>query len=229
MKLQANEKPLLFGWLIAAFIGFISVGNFYDHYALPMIAPVCVMASFFFVNRARHIAIGIFASLIVLAGLPNPWMTHSDTMRSRDAIHGLTASAEPYLADGCMFIFDGPSVLYATTGSCILTKFAYPDHLSNAVEADALGVDSVAEMQRVLDAKPSLIMTTTRGLIPVWNGPNRRKIDDLLASDYVLIDSALEGFETRYYLLHARKDLAAKHNAKPVPLPSQVTLLTRQN
>ncbi len=220
-----TECALVVGWLVAEVAALVFVGNYYDHYALPLVAPLALLTTMVFAE-ARPLQLAIFGFLVIVAHVPDPRVGLDDTVRSREAIFGLTETARPYLRHGCLFVFDGPSILYSTTGACTLTKFIYPDHLSNAVEADALGTDSVAELAHVIAQRPAVIVTSTRGLIPVWNGRNRQMIDGAIEKDYRLVDYALEGFRSRYYLMWARTDLIAPGTPILTP-PSQAELEER--
>jgi hypothetical protein len=59
----------------------------------------------------------------------------------------------------CLYVFDGPTTLYRTSGTCLPTRFIYPDHLNNALERNALGISQVAEIRRILAARPGAIVT----------------------------------------------------------------------
>jgi hypothetical protein len=59
-------------------------------------------------------------------------------------------------------VFDGPAALYRTTGTCLPTRYLYPDHLNNALEARSLEVDQTAEIARILANRPGVIVTADR-------------------------------------------------------------------
>lgn len=205
-------KSFLVGWLIAALIGFACIGNFYDSYALPLIAPFIVLA-IAFVARPGAIPLAIGMMLLVYPGIPSTYWLLETTQKSQSVIEGLSKKAEPFLAHGCMYIYDGPSILYTTTQSCIPTRFSYPDHLSNSVEENALGIDSGAEMQRIVDSRPAVIVTTSRRLVPKFNPATFGILERSLAADYVRIAEPVDGWKVRKYYLHARRDLVALQQA----------------
>jgi hypothetical protein len=140
-------------------------------------------------------------------------------MRSRATISALTQEIRPYLKHGKLFVYDGPSFLYVSTGADIPTPYAYPDHLSNLVEQNALGIDTGREMQRIIAARPAVIVTSDKGLIPLWNMTTRRQVNAALARDYVEIDRRLGAWSRRYYIVNVRRDLAQGiSGAKPAHL-----------
>ena len=68
--------------------------------------------------------------------------------------------------NACIFVFDGPSSLYRLAGSCMPSRFVYPDHLNNALERDALGVSQEREVARILATRPPVIVTADTPLTP---------------------------------------------------------------
>ena len=204
-----RDCAFLVGWFVAAMCGFTAIGNFYDHYALPLLPPLLVIAARIFGSRLSATAL-----FIVLAGwamkwwIPNP---AAATVRSRATITRLADEAKPYLAHGPMFVWDGPSILYVATGAAPPTRFAYPDHLSNLVEKDALGIDTGAEMRRILALRPAVLFSSSRKIIPDYNPVTSRMIQSALARDYVEIDRQPEGWRYRDYILYVRRDLPKQH------------------
>ena len=59
----------------------------------------------------------------------------------------------------CLWVFDGPTSLYTLSGSCLPTRYIYPDHLNNALERNALGVEQTDEVARILANRPPIIVT----------------------------------------------------------------------
>ncbi|ANU07526.1 ArnT family glycosyltransferase [Paraurantiacibacter namhicola] len=82
----------------------------------------------------------------------------------RAAMEDLTAAITPLVGSqaDCLWVFDGPTALYQTTGSCLPTRFIYPDHLNNALERDALGIRQIDEVRRIMAAKPPVVVTADR-------------------------------------------------------------------
>jgi hypothetical protein len=73
----------------------------------------------------------------------------------------LSAAIAPFVGAerDCLYVFDGPTTLYRTTGTCLPTRFIYPDHLNNALETPAIGIDQAGEIARILANRPGAIVT----------------------------------------------------------------------
>lgn len=199
-----SDLLFLLGWLTSAFFGFVMIGNFYDHYALPLLLPMTILTASLF----EHAIIGV-TIFTILMGWPLLVIAKpnfSTTAKSRANIHLLTERARPYLKNRCLFIYDGPSILYLTTNACIPTRFAYPDHLSNAVEADAIQTNSVAEIRRILAQQPGAIITSSAPVIPEVNKETRSIINESVKKDYVQIVAVKER-GGRYYQLNVLRSL----------------------
>ena len=95
----------------------------------------------------------------------------------------------------CLWIFDGPSVLYTRTNSCIPTRFVYPDHLNNALETNALGVDQTKEVARILSTRPPVIVTASDPLTR-QNAAARKLVANALKRDYEPLANAELGKRT---------------------------------
>jgi hypothetical protein len=206
-RMAGRDRLFLIGWSLAAFGGFISVGNFYDHYALPLLPPLLALCACLF-----EAAIPTFILVLLLGAWPVHWAprTSMQIMKdSRETVFGLAEAMRPYLPHGGLFIYDGPSFLYVAADAKPLTRFAYPDHLSNLVEQTALGIDTGKEMARILAARPAVIVTSDRGIIPRWNMATRPQLLAALTRDYREIARGKEGRGYRSYIVNVRRDLLA--------------------
>lgn len=201
-----DERIFLYGWAIFALVGLISIDNFYDHYALPVIAPLAILAAPLF----ETLMLGWALILLLMTYVGNFYdpVDYKTKGRSQRAINDLTAISLPYLKHGCMFIYDGPSILYAKTEACMSTRFMYPDHLSNVVEQNAIGADTVLETKRILAMRPAIIVTANQPVIPVQNAATSRLVHKALKSDYIHVADRLGGRDNRRYILNVRRDLA---------------------
>ena len=86
-------------------------------------------------------------------------------------------------SDACIFVFDGPRSLYRLAGSCLPSRFVYPDHLNNALERDALGVSQEGEVARILAIRPPVIVTADTPLTP-QNEQAKALVLEHIARDY---------------------------------------------
>ena len=116
-------------------------------------------------TQGRWMALAIVAVCALLVDYPGHY---AQSQQRREAVAQLAAAARPALETGrgCLFVYDGPTALYQLTGSCLPSRFSYPDHLNNALETPALGTDQAAEVARILGAEPAAIVTTDNPLTP---------------------------------------------------------------
>jgi hypothetical protein len=209
---------LLLGWLIAALGGYLIVPQFYDQYALPLIAPLSVCSAILF-DRHR-IGLLMFAALVafcLMAGQISAWprnradgQTYARLSRTvNEARHG-----------GCILVNEGPTWLYRSTGACRLTPYLFPGHLNLITEVNSVGVDTVAETKRILARRPAVItfQPSTAGR---HNPATERLLRDALRDEYQLV--AMIGPDASPSLatlqVWQRRDLG--------PPPAQVPDLTR--
>jgi hypothetical protein len=188
-------------WAAGAVAGYLSVGNLYYHYALPLLPPLCVAAGLG-LGRFR------FGPLLMVAVAAYGWAVGTVRFANRQALLGsgaevaaAAAAVRPQLQGGCLFVFDGPPLLYALADACAPTRYVFPYHLSIAIEAAALGVDPVAETRRILAARPAVVVDTSAGRM----APNPATLAVLraaLARDYALLRRLpLGARELRVYAL----------------------------
>lgn len=156
-------------WAAGALVGALGLGVFFKHYFLPAVLPLSALAAPAFDPRqGRHGAARWWpAGLMVLTGLAIALHSGLHRLRNRgggEPVARMVAAIRPRLK-GCLFVFDGEPVLYELAGGCLPTRYIFPNHLNEQREADAIGVDPVAEVRRVLARRPDMIVDS--------NVPNR--------------------------------------------------------
>lgn len=146
-------------WLGAAIFGYLIFGSYFDHYVLPLYVPMAVASAPLFSCRRHHIGV-IAGTLLLLTGLG----AYQVIVRGQHVKHGdrrvaeaVAATIRPMLTN-CLYVWDGDSIFYYLTNSCLPTRYPFAAHLNLQREAKALGVDPVAEVQRILASKPSVIV-----------------------------------------------------------------------
>jgi len=95
------------------------------------------------------------------------------------------ADATPH-GPGCVYINEGDPILYHLTGACFTTRYVFPNHLNGMVDAFALGVDVNAEVKRILDTHPQVVVMTLRSSSMPVNWQTRNMIFDRMKRDYTL-------------------------------------------
>ena len=143
-------------WLGAALVGLAAVPNFYIHYALPLLVPLCVAASTFLARPL--IGLMTTAALAVLALTLAPIFQFDHTARSRAALAELTIAIRGHRGAGPLLLYDAPPQLYRTAEQPFVTPLVFPTHLSHLMERDVSQFSTLAETRRVLALKPGAVV-----------------------------------------------------------------------
>ncbi|HTG37925.1 hypothetical protein [Sphingomonas sp.] len=205
-RLRPRPTPpvlmLAAGWLVAAVGGFIAIGTFFDHYALPLIAPLTVMSATTFGRRPRAaigaLGLGLLLFLAERAFIPD------DAAGAREAARLVRLNAR----GDCPYVFIGDTITYRLADTCVPTPYAFPNMLAYATEQGAMGIDEAAEVRRILRRRPPVIVTSTRELA-IWNRQSLRAVKQALRCDYRRVWTTPRGqWDTVIYL---RRDLRFEH------------------
>ncbi|WP_322963413.1 ArnT family glycosyltransferase [Sphingomonas fuzhouensis] len=186
-------------WLGFALVAFAMIGAFFDHYALPLIAPLALSAAPAFALR-RQAVVAVFA---IGAGL---FVFHSVTNDPSEG-DGIRRMAKAMAAvDGreCPYVFAGDSSLYHLSGGCVPTAYAFPSSLAYEAERGAIGIDEAAEVARILAGRPPAIVTLDDPFSP-WNAATQGQMEKALARDYRPVMATPR--EGRHEVLYVRRDL----------------------
>jgi len=149
------------GWLIAALIGYFSVGALFPHYMLPLFVPLTIAASLIFQRWPLGIALSGLVLWIPFSNLDYPDFATADRVRAEtDALARLI----PRDVDrGCLHIFAGPPILYLRTHACFASRYIFGDHLVSRVESRAIGTDPHAELRRLIVRRPLALLINDAG------------------------------------------------------------------
>jgi hypothetical protein len=183
LALTAKERRIFTfeaTWLFAAVVGFLSVPGFYLHYALPLAVPLSVLAGRLFAQRfGPLLAAGLAVQALVVA--------HAyDVGRGRVSAEQFAAVAKTIAANlhgGPLYVHSGPPALYRATCASWTSRYVFPEHLATASEEDALGADPSAELERVLSARPAVIVVRPQ-LPRTLNPKTWSLLQHALAADY---------------------------------------------
>lgn len=143
-------------WIAAAAAGFALVPNFYGHYLLPLLVPLSVAAGFAFILVRRWVVPALASALYSLIWF-SPF-AHADTVENNRAMHDMTRMIRAHDPGGGLLVFDGPAYLYAMTGERFLSPLVFPQHLNHAIEIDVSHLSTLAEIDRIVAAKPGVIV-----------------------------------------------------------------------
>ncbi|MEO6218603.1 MAG: hypothetical protein ABIO86_21430 [Sphingomonas sp.] len=199
---RSEETGLAFAWLISAVAGFAILGTYFDHYALPLVAPLAIAAAPTFgrVPRAMVATLGAGALVFVIEALIRP----SDT----DGAYAVAHVVEANSGGECPYVFIGDSITYHLAHACQPTAYAFPSTLAYAPEQGAAGIDAAAEVRRIIAKHPPVIVSGSRPLA-AWNVQSFAIVSAALARDYRPVFSAPRNdYRTIVYL---RRDLPFRH------------------
>ena len=152
---ERGSRRFTLWWLGAALVGLAAVPNFYIHYALPLLVPLCVAASTF-LGRPL-IGLATTGALAVLALALAPIFQFEHTARSRAAIAELTHEIRAHRGAGPLLLYDAPPQLYRAAGQAFVTPLVFPTHLSHLIERDVSQFPTLAETRRVLNLRPGAV------------------------------------------------------------------------
>ena len=193
---RGAARGIAFGWLAAALVGYAMIGAFFDHYALPLVAPLCVAAAPTFTRYRRAmiaaLALGC-AVFVVKLGL-----------RTDDRA-GIYAVARTMAANDhgrCPYVFAGDSILYHLADACLPTRYAFPSTLAYSPEQGATGVDEAGEVARIMAGAPPVVVTLDHPLA-YWNERSIGIVRAALARDYRLVER--EPREDGHILVYVRR------------------------
>ena len=176
----AARMRLAHGWLAAATLGFLAIGTFFDHYALPLLAPLAIAAAPTLGRSARALVatLGLAVMLVVIERAVTP----DDAAGARRVAAAVRANS----FGRCPYVFIGDTITYRLADACLPTAYAFPNLLAYTTERGATGIDEAVEVRRIMAARPPVIVTSTRRM-RIWNPASRAAVDATIARDYHLI------------------------------------------
>lgn len=183
------------GWAMSALGTVFLPSTVYLYYYGALAAPA-VLVALPLIDRSAPTrwlpAALLVAGMLWLLDLPG---RHDRSLEERRAEQRLSDAIVPFVGaeENCLYVFDGPTALYRTTGTCLLTRFVYPDHLNNALERTSLGISQPAEIRRILANRPGVVVTANRPVIAQCE-ECLELVGEATAGDYrPLISASLHG------------------------------------
>ncbi|KQS01556.1 hypothetical protein ASG11_18070 [Sphingomonas sp. Leaf357] len=143
-------------WLMASVFGFLIFGSWFNHYTLPVMLPAAACAAGFLASRRYGRATGW--SLLALIFLAGQFVMHGErrTRGSRAEFAALVRAIGP--GPGALYVYQGSAMLYPMTGRPALTRYIFPTHLMLLREHGAVGTDQAAEIDRIFDRHPAIVV-----------------------------------------------------------------------
>ena len=196
---RADSARIAYGWLVAALAGFLAIGTFFDHYALPLVAPLCVTAAWG-LGRNRRVLVATIGLALLLFATERAFVP-DDRASARDVARVVAANSA---GRGCPYVFIGDTITYHLADACLPTSRTFPNMLAYATEQGATGIDEAGEARRILAARPPVIVVSTRSLA-IWNRGSIDALKVTLRAHYrVIFTAPRAGYRTVVYL---RRDL----------------------
>jgi hypothetical protein len=195
---RAAETRLAALWVASALIGFAAIGTFFDHYALPLVAPFALAAAPTLGRNARALIGVLGLGLMIL--LVRAQLRPNDAAGARIVARLVAANSRR----ACPYVFIGDTITYHLAHACLPTAYAFPNLLAYTTEQGATGIDEAREVARILSRRPPVIVASTRRLA-IWNSASLAVLRPVLRRDYrVIYTTPRENYRTLVYL---RRDL----------------------
>lgn len=198
-RIRAAPKALLFCriWFAFALTAVMIFNRFSPHYCIALALPLLVIAAPA-ADRFRRLTVG----LLILGAVAGQILLGVYQWQKGGPTEGEIMVKAIGPIPHCLYVHDGFPALYLLTNSCLLTKYAFPGHLNTATDAPALGVDSVAEVNRIMARHPDAVVSD-RPLFWLRNEATQQALDAALAKDYRLVLKLRTGSD-RFRLVYRR-------------------------
>ncbi len=206
-------RSFLVLWAAFAVVGAFALGNFHDQYAQPLLVPAAIIWAPALADAAVGamvtVALGVPAMLSVLGFFDRS--VQFDQAR----IAAMVDAARPYAAHGCIYINDGPTIVYLLTHSCLPTRYVAPDHLGTAGEEHA--TNATQSMAELLARRPSAIFIADQPLPRGFprNVETRAMLTAALARGYTRTAVLPDLYSPRRQMLYVRNDLLSQQGTSP--------------
>jgi len=172
-------------WAIAAVIGYLVFGTWYDHYVAPMLTPLAVLSA---PVLARSVpAERWFGRLLLVASAVGGMAVMAIQFKNHGTARQfdeMTQLIRGEMHGGCFYQFDGEPGLYRSVDACIPTRYAFSTHLNTWTEAPAIGVDTGREVARIMMTHPDVVLVGEWKAVYLPNHITRAVVADFLARDY---------------------------------------------
>lgn len=151
---------LAWGWLGATALGELAMRATYPAYALPLLAPLCLLSSRVLaaLSGAAEPRLRRFALVLVVATVLWPLVFH--LVRSDPDIDPQPPAVAAYLREHVpgqpVYVVNYDPVVYQLSGAPTLTRFSFHQHLM--CEFPALPVSAEAEIARIMAQRPAALV-----------------------------------------------------------------------
>jgi hypothetical protein len=143
-------------WLGIAVLAIMAFPTVYSHYLLTLLAPLCIAAAGFY-RHARWgapLALALGGMYLVSSGELN----FAERDRSRAESARLVEAVRLATPHHRLLVWGFPSNLYVLAAAKPPSVLAFAPHLFDGFEAGSSGLDEVAEVKRILAARPEAVV-----------------------------------------------------------------------
>ena len=175
-------KVFLAIWTVAAMGGYFVIGHFYTHYLLPTLVPMSIDCAML-LGETGWLAVILVSALGYYVGtteFPSTTRMAADHRK----IDQMVATLTPYTRYGCIYLNEGPSIVYLLTHSCLPSRFTFTEHLANAAEGYA--VDQPKALAELMRHRPPAIVVKQIRDPAYLSLSTDRTLRAALAADYHL-------------------------------------------
>lgn len=152
---NSRIRLLLAGWLFVSIAALLLVPNFYWHYGLPLLPPICCGCAYFFERRQWMIAVGlIFVAYSLMRTSVFDVEMHQSSQRNME---DLAQKIDGHSPRSTLLVFDGPVYLYAMSSARPLSPLVLPWHLKEPTEMGVSGRNTNWEIARILANRPGAV------------------------------------------------------------------------
>jgi hypothetical protein len=161
-RIRRGEREINFfilGWTTCALASLFVIPLFYFYYFTPVLLPLIASAATILDQRRGGLL--VFSLLLSFTIVQGSILSWPKTREAQSQYRALSQAVDRNLNEGCLFVASGPPSLYVTTHACRPTRFIFPGHLVRSMEAAAIPVDGSAELNRILELEPQVILFDT--------------------------------------------------------------------
>lgn len=182
-RLQRDERWWLFLiWFVAAIVDALVIGNFWTHYALPMLLVASILSAGLW--SVRWVGPVLWLAVLLPFGISQGtrywWGTHSSRVTVARTLRAIPADVKTR----CLLGYETPVIYYQLTDACLVTPYIFIDELRSGAEAHALPVDASVALRQALARRPGSVLTLKGGRWKLRNRANDAILAAALARDY---------------------------------------------
>lgn len=209
---RRREARVVGSWALAAALGVIGTGRFYQHYFLELLPPLCIALALAVRGLAGARAVKLtaislaVASPLILLPLAGPLRQVAQhgvaaALAGADLPARLATRIRELAAPGSpprLYVFDHEPALYLLLDTTPPGRYIFPPILTRAHFTHVAGIDPVAELERNMAGRPDFVVKRERRDATLTDDRHNdevyARLDAILAAEYMRVDRQ-EGVE----------------------------------